>query len=270
MNNLPSNEPLIKVLTKDLPVSTNRVVNLLMLQRGRHLKPDFSNVTSWNITDTIYVNKYGQVYKVNFKSETLELIKVKTSSNGYQTFTVNSTTGKHEVYLHRVIYSACHEVTLRKGQAVHHEDGNRKNNNLSNLKLETLSSNLSLFFNGATGENEEVAASQGYLMDSDEEQWKTLPEYQLKVSSFGRLKTLKGKIKEPTFNVKFPQNLIVGYVNSEGKHTSTSLSRLVAEAWLKTPEGKYKVLIKDRQKPMSELFKATNLFIVVDKKDKDK
>lgn len=270
MNNLSTKEPLIKILSKDLPLSTNRVVSLLLLKQGQHLKPDFSNVTSWNVTDTIYVNKYGRVYKVNFKSETLELVNSKTSSNGYQTFTVNSTTGKHEVYLHRVIYSACHEVSLRKGQAVHHIDGNRKNNCLSNLRLETLSSNLSLFFNGATGENEEIAAAQEYLMDSDEEQWKTLPEYQLKVSSFGRLKTLKGKIKEPTFNVKFPQNLIVGYVNAEGKHTSTSLSRLVAEAWLKTPKCKYKVLIKDRQKPMSKLFKATNLFIVEDKKDSGK
>lgn len=270
MNNLQTKEPLIRTLTMDLPVSSNRVVNLLLLQRGQHLKPDFSNVTSWNVTDTIYVNKYGQVYKADFNKEDLELVKVKTSSNGYQTFTVNSTNGKHEVYLHRVIYSACHEVTIRKGQAVHHIDGNRTNNDLSNLGLETLSSNLSLFFKGATGENKEVAAAQECFMDSNEEQWKTLSEYRLQVSSYGRLKTLKGKIKEPTFNVKFPHNLIVGYTNCNGRHTSTSLSQLVAEAWLKTPKGKHKVLIKDRQKPMSELFKATNLFIVADKKGNGK
>ena len=97
MNNLSTKEPLIKILSKDLPLSTNRVVSLLLLKQGQHLKPDFSNVTVWDITDNIYVNKYGQVYKVDFKSETLELVNIKTSSNGYQTFTVNSTTGKHEV-----------------------------------------------------------------------------------------------------------------------------------------------------------------------------
>lgn len=255
----------IRVQANNIKEPETKIMQFVTAKQLKPLSARFSNTTNWTIKDFIWVNKFAEIYRL--KDATFEPVNVYETAQGYNCFSVHTNEGIRPVLVHRAVYSAVKDVKLRKGQAVHHINGDKNQNALFNLQLETIGSNVQLFFQGGTGENLKDANAQEYLMDSTEEQWKTLTEYGLKVSSYGHVKTLKDREVVPTMNLKYKQNLIVGFTRPCGKHSSISLSHLVAEAWLVTPEGKFKALIKDRQRPVDELFKANNLFIPTSKKE---
>ena len=54
--------------------------------------------------------------------------------NGYQKV-VSRKEGNHGKYLHRLIYEDYHKVTILDGIHVHHKNGNKTDNSISNLEL---------------------------------------------------------------------------------------------------------------------------------------
>lgn len=188
----------------------------------------------------------GNVYKYR---EELGWQKVTTykASNGYKLVYLEG----HQIPAHNVVW-ACFNSTIRKGCVIHHLDGNKTNNALSNLAMVSRGVNVSYFFSNTTGENNSNVGQTKYKYSLTDligpEFFVELPAYGLKISNKGTVKNSKtNRIINPTANVNYPSNLIIGYYKDSGKHSSISLSRLFAEAFIVTPTGKYMVLIKDNK-----------------------
>lgn len=234
------------------------------------LTKNYNNNTHWDLVSDIYVNDSCEVFKVNRKTKKLQKCGL-AKKGDYLTLNVFGTDNKyHNVLVHPVIYSALTGKKIRVNQAIHHVDGNSRNNLLSNLKATTLSNNLKYFFHNTTGENDSDIANTRLKYSLDEmmgdEFWVSLPQYNLEVSSKGGVKRIHiqhGK-KEATMtaNIKYPTNIIVGYwIN--GKSSSVSLSRLYALAFYDIPEdGKFKVLIKNEN---DNLMNPLNYYISIKK-----
>lgn len=83
-----------------------------------------------------YVSKDGQVWNDDMK----RYLKQFEMSNGYMNVHLfdDSGTMHQSIGVHALVAS-CFQRLLERGEAVHHADKNRKNNNLSNLKIITAS-----------------------------------------------------------------------------------------------------------------------------------
>lgn len=78
------------------------------------------------------------------------------------------------------------------------------------------------------------------------------------------MKTPQGNnTAKPVANVKYPSNLIISCYNESGKHTTVSLSRLFGEAFMVTPDSKYKVLLRNAK---DTLYSPLNYFIYTNNK----
>lgn len=236
------------------------------------LNPNFDLSTGWKVATPIYVSNDGTIYKI-WKNGGLHQASLIANPYGYYDIFVEDESGKrHLVKAHRVIYSALNGRKLRTGEIIHHKNGNKKDNSLLNLEKTTLSINLSYYFTNATGENDDAIKSTQLKFPLAKmrgtEFWVKLEEYNLEVSSKGRIKALNARKKgdgftHPTSNIKYPRNLIVGCIKN-GKHSSISLGKLFVKAFYVEPEGKYKVLIRDTQ---SSLLSPLNYYIARKKRN---
>lgn len=189
------------------------------------------------------------------------------ASNGYKLVYIEG----HQIPVHNVVW-ACFNGTIRKGCVIHHVDGNKTNNTLSNLQMVSRGTNVSYFFGNVTGENNASVGQTKYKYSLTDligaEFFVELPAYGLKISNKGTVKNIKtNHILTPTANVNYPSNLIVGYYKDDGKHSSISLSKLFAEAFMVTPDSKYMVLIKDNK---DTLLSPLNYYIFSKKQKKVK
>lgn len=242
---------------------TDTMTSYAVMKGLKPLKSNFDKEVSWTLTDSIWLNEDAEVFRLTLMKGFVPL-PVHPMGN-YEGFYAHTSEGVKGVRLHRAVYSAMTERPLRKNMAVHHVNGIKRGlgNRFENLQLVGKGQNVSLFFSGADGENAKRATSQEYLfnVNSSEPEWRYLEKYNLSVNQFGDVRTNKGQTVRPTANANYPLNLIVGY-RKNGQHSSVSVTRLVADAFLVTPNKPFKVLIKDRMKPLSEVFSATNLFTV--------
>ena len=62
-----------------------------------------------------------------------EFGKAHLNNDGYYVIVNNGE--NHMKYLHRLIYEKTHKLTLLSSAIIHHEDGNRSNNSIENLKM---------------------------------------------------------------------------------------------------------------------------------------
>lgn len=189
---------------------------------------------------------------------------------GWEVLHQCTSSGYGQVYIEGVLYQAhdviwaCFHGPVRKNMVIHHVDGNSRNNSIANLKMVSIGTNISYFFRNSTNEHAEAIEATRYKYPYRRslgiEFFIPLSKYNLEVSNRGTVRSLKtGKEIQPIANVQYPSNLIIGYYKANGKHSSVSLARLFAEAFMKTPkEGKYKVLIKDFE---GDLYDPTNYFI---------
>lgn len=194
----------------------------------------------------IGADAHGRVYR-HYKEIGWEQLSTFKASNDYELVYIEG----HQVPVHNVVW-ACYNGTIRKGCVIHHLDGIKTNNKLNNLSMVSRGTNVSYFFNNVTGENDANVGQTKYNYSLTDligpEFFVELPKYGLRVSNKGIVKNSKtNRIINPTANVNYPTNLIIGYSKDDGKHSSISLSKLFAEAFMVTPTKKYMVLIKDNK-----------------------
>lgn len=236
-------------------------IQILGLERVRD---DFElDTRGFKLTNMYFASKEGYVYKL----KNTEIVKCHNIKDGnYQNISVQTTEGNKCIRVQHLIYSAFNDAKIKKGYAIHHLDGHKVNegNRLENLQMITKGENVRRYFSDVDGETAKYFQMQQYQegYDSDIEQWKTNPETELVVSNFGRIKGHRNKILTTTLaNKKYPNDLIVGFT-TKTKNSSISLQKLVAETWLVIGFSDYKTLIVDDTKPVSERYKASNLYTV--------
>lgn len=238
-----------------------------MKQQTTTIKGLTTTRVSHNNDYRIEFSKIGADAKGNvycYKETGWEVLPTFKSSNDYDLVYIEG----HQIPVHNVIW-ACYHGTIRKGCVIHHIDGDRHNNAIENLEMVSRGTNVSYFFHNSTGENNDAVGATKYkysLTDLiGQEFYVELPKYGLKISNNGVVKNMKtDHIIKPTANVKYPSNLIIGYVNPEtGRHSSVSLAKLMGKAFMITPEEKYTVLVRDRK---DTLFSPLNYFIYQNKK----
>lgn len=220
-----------------------------------------SRNNSNRLTVQVGADVKGNVYKM--KDNRWVPIHVMKTPQGYNTVWLEG----HTYSLHEIVY-ACFKGVVRKGCVIHHKDGDKTNNQLSNLMMVSQGENVSYFFHNETGENDAQVGATKYKYSLEDllgsEFFVELPQYQLRVSSRGSIISTKtNRVAKPVANVKYPTNLIVSCYNKEGKHTTVSLSRLFAVAFMEVPEGKYKVLIRNNK---DTLLSPLNYFIYTNNK----
>lgn len=226
---------------------------------------NYSNNTDWELIQDVYLTKDAQAFRVNFQGKLIKLTQT-TNSRGYKTVGVKTSKGWSNIGVHTLMYVAFHQCKLRKGFVVHHVDGNKSHNEISNLKMVTNSENLKAYFHNE-GENDGAIANTRYRYSLEkmtgEEFFVSLPLLGLRVSNKGNVKSIStNRAKSMTTNSKFKTNIIVGYYTGV-KSSSISLSRLYAKAFYQLPEDdSYKVLVKDFDESLTN---PLNYYIVPSK-----
>lgn len=81
------------------------------------------------------------------ESITTKFGTAKVTCNGYWVIQTRKE-GNHGKFLHRLLYEDYHKCTLAPKVAIHHKDGNKTNNKISNLELMTVSEHRRLHTTG--------------------------------------------------------------------------------------------------------------------------
>ena len=132
----------------------------------------------------------------------------------------SSKEGNRNKNLHRLIYEDCHKVTLLDGVHVHHKDGNKTNNDISNLEAVTIAEHNKIH---KTGENNYFYSK--HLTD----------EHKMKIS-----KANKGKV----FSQTHKQNI--------SKAMTKNYSRIIKASFTRNGKRRY-VIVKDGKRIKSSI-----------------
>lgn len=189
--------------------------------------------------------------------------------------------GYHEVSLtyagHRYVNTGVHRLVAygfkqlwsskANQTSIHHVDQNPHNNHADNLTLLTSSDNVLRYFRGA--DNQEWIDGQEYLTERIESSKKApipvvlpgqgvIPGLYIDAQANVFKETKDGQLvptKMAVANPKYQTN-----INLKHQGKTYSLSALVAQNFLVTPEGKYKTLMKDPA--VDNPWQASNLYTV--------
>lgn len=143
-----------------------------------------------------FISEDGKLYNVYSKSF------VKPYFNGeYYTVNIKTTLGSNNIFLHRLILLA-YDYPLDLSLSVNHKDGNKTNNNLSNLEWVTII------------ENSKHARYNGLSITGENCSWSKLSEFQVreicdKVSKH-QYTTITSLAKEYEVNTNVIRDILVG------------------------------------------------------------
>ena len=87
-----------------------------------------------------YISNKGKIKRIRIRNGKPELIKLNENTKGYYYFYLLNTKNKEKYYVHRIVAQLFLEQNKGK-YIVDHIDGNRKNNNVTNLRWVTISEN---------------------------------------------------------------------------------------------------------------------------------
>lgn len=132
-----------------------------------------------------YIEENGNVYNSN----TNKYLKGSISEQGYKYYRLSCQNQKVRYYAHRLVaeYFIPNPDNLL---VVNHIDGNKLNNDISNLEWVTQSENVEKWQNDLRKERTNHKAEY-YKEDLPNEIWKKVPEYDYEISSCGRIKNIK-------------------------------------------------------------------------------
>jgi len=179
--------------------------------------------------------------------------------------------GKHyaNAGVHRLVAYGFKQLWSSKANqtSIHHIDQDPSNNHSNNLTLLSNSANVLRYFSGA--DNQEWIDNQEYLTERIEASKNApipvvlpgqgvIPGLYIdaqanvfKEKKYGQLVPAKMSVANP----KYPTN-----INLTHRGKTYSLSALVAQNFLVTPDSKYKTLMKDAE--IYNPWQATNLYVV--------
>ena len=132
-----------------------------------------------------YIEDNGNVYNSN----TNKYLKGSISEQGYKYYRLSCKNQKVRYYAHRLVaeYFIPNPNNLL---VVNHIDGNKLNNDISNLEWVTQSENVEKWQNDLRKERVNHKAEY-YKENLPNEIWKKIPEYDYEISSCGRIKNIK-------------------------------------------------------------------------------
>lgn len=174
---------------------------------------------------------------------TNQFLKGSIGENGYKYYRLSKDSQKKMFYAHRLVAETFLENEFNL-PVVNHKDGDKLNNNLSNLEWASYSENLKHAY-----QNNLISPTRQreyYDKDLENEQWKVIPHYSYSISSCGRVRNDK------TLLLLKP-SLTCGYykvrLSKEGKVIDQAIHNLVYCTFYNTiiPNG-YVINHKDGNK----------------------
>ena len=172
--------------------------------------------------DNYYIYDNGDIYNSN----TQKILKGSIGEHGYKYYRLSKGNIKQMYYAHRLVaeYFIPNPNNL---PVVNHIDGNKMNNNVTNLEWVSYSENTQKWHN-TTQQKKERSKIEKYEKDLDGEDWKIIPESNYMISSKGRVRNLK------TNNILHP-SLTCGYykvrISNNGKTSDFLVHRLVYQVF---------------------------------------
>ena len=164
------------------------------------MKKPITNYENYFIYDT------GDVYNTT----TNKMLDGSISENGYRYYRLSKNNCKKMFYAHRLV--AEHFIDNPKGlPVVNHKDGDKLNNDISNLEWVSYSENIEhAHKNNLIKQRAEIEL---YKEDLPEENWKNIPEYEnYAISSYGRIRNintqriLKPSITSGYYKIRLSKN----------------------------------------------------------------
>lgn len=128
-----------------------------------------------------YIYDNGDVLNIS----TNKILKGSIGENGYKYYRLSKDNNKTMFYAHRLVAEHFLE-NPNSLQVVNHKDGNKLNNQLSNLEWVSCSENVK----HAHDNNliKQVSKREYYKEDLENEQWKQIYDYNYSVSTYGRVR----------------------------------------------------------------------------------
>lgn len=191
----------------------------------------------------------------------------RTEPKGYKTTDLHLSDGSwYPLGIHRlVLFSFKQQWSCKENQTVvHHLDGNKGNNNISNLQLDDNRNNVMRFWSGQENtdyidnkqyQSERIAKGRVPMMHKG----KLVSGYEIdRKGHVYHTDNVTGEVHEvkaSIANKNYPTNK-----NIKFKGTTASLHGLVAENFTVVPDGYYKTLLID--KALAELYTPENIYVV--------
>lgn len=155
-----------------------------------------------------YIYDNGDVLNIS----TNKILKGSIGENGYKYYRLSKDNNKTMFYAHRLVA----EYFLENPnllQVVNHKDGNKLNNQLSNLEWVSYSENAK----HANDNNliKQVSKREYYKEDLENEQWKKIYDYNYSISTYGRVRNdntlllLKPSLTCGYYKVRLSKNGVV-------------------------------------------------------------
>jgi len=155
--------------------------------------------------DNYYIYDNGDVLNIN----THKILKGSISENGYKYYRLSKNNKKQMFYAHRLVAQAFLD-NKNNLPVVNHKDGNKLNNNVSNLEWTSYSENIA----HAHKHNliKHPSLKEYYKEDLKGEEWKKIYDFNYSISSFGRIRNdktfllLKPSLTNGYFKIRLSKN----------------------------------------------------------------
>ena len=141
-----------------------------------------------NIETKYLISENGEVFS-EYKNI---FLKSSTTQHGYSSVTLSVNGKKIRKYIHRLVAEYYLGFQEKGGRVINHIDGNKQNNNISNLEIISSSENLLHAYKMGLKEKNNKKTKK-FFENLENEQWKEISNFDgdYEVSNYGRIKSNK-------------------------------------------------------------------------------
>ena len=141
-----------------------------------------------NIETKYLISENGEV----FSEHKNIFLKSSTTQHGYSSVTLSVNGKKIRKYIHRLVAEYYLGFQEKEGKVINHIDGNKQNNNISNLEIISSSENLLHAYKMGLKEKNNKKTKK-FFENLENGQWKEISDFDgdYEVSNYGRVKSNK-------------------------------------------------------------------------------